>query len=216
MRIRLLLFSAAVLLLGCAADDGFRARLAQGCRSEMECSQLVILAEARAGSCRGTDDPGVVVRLRVDIRASSPPCDEVEADRRVAHGYLDPFTRERERQAARSAQEQAVRREQESAREAEEQGRRRAAEEAELRLREERAGLEIQGKDAQVQAERAAWERANQEAASKPQPTPIVPETPTPRETGGHVCCCDGTLSPTCTTVHRGCCSHHGGVCACD
>jgi len=31
----------------------------------------------------------------------------------------------------------------------------------------------------------------------------------------GRVCCCDGTLSPTCTTVHRGCCSHHGGVCAC-
>lgn len=29
------------------------------------------------------------------------------------------------------------------------------------------------------------------------------------------VCCCDGSVSPTCTTVHRGCCSHHGGVCAC-
>ena len=25
--------------------------------------------------------------------------------------------------------------------------------------------------------------------------------------------CCDGTYSPTCMTVHRGCCSRHGGVC---
>ena len=25
--------------------------------------------------------------------------------------------------------------------------------------------------------------------------------------------CCDGTCSPTCAYVHRGCCSHHGGVC---
>ena len=28
-----------------------------------------------------------------------------------------------------------------------------------------------------------------------------------------HIMCCDGTRSPTCTTVHRGCCSHHGGAC---
>src|SRR5262249_45917073 len=28
-----------------------------------------------------------------------------------------------------------------------------------------------------------------------------------------HVRCCDGTLSPSCTYVHSGCCSHHGGVC---
>ncbi|WP_437685778.1 hypothetical protein [Sorangium sp. So ce176] len=29
----------------------------------------------------------------------------------------------------------------------------------------------------------------------------------------GRVCCCDGSVSPTCTTVKRGCCSRHGGVC---
>ena len=29
------------------------------------------------------------------------------------------------------------------------------------------------------------------------------------------VCCCDGSMSPTCTYVHSGCCSHHGGVCGC-
>ena len=29
--------------------------------------------------------------------------------------------------------------------------------------------------------------------------------------------CCDKTLSPTCTCngPHRGCCSHHKGVCGC-
>lgn len=32
----------------------------------------------------------------------------------------------------------------------------------------------------------------------------------------GRVCCCDGTVSKTCTTVRSGCCSHHGGVCACE
>jgi hypothetical protein len=28
-----------------------------------------------------------------------------------------------------------------------------------------------------------------------------------------HIRCCDGTLSPSCTSVHSGCCSHRGGVC---
>jgi hypothetical protein len=50
MRLPPLLLSAAVLLLGCAADDGFRARLAQGCRSELECSQLLGQAESRVQS----------------------------------------------------------------------------------------------------------------------------------------------------------------------
>jgi hypothetical protein len=45
--------------------------------------------------------------------------------------------------------------------------------------------------------------------APAPQPAPRVPDT-------GRVCCCDGTVSPTCTTVHRGCCSRHGGVCGCN
>jgi hypothetical protein len=35
------------------------------------------------------------------------------------------------------------------------------------------------------------------------------------RELASRVCCCDGTVSPTCTTVHSGCCSRHGGVCGC-
>ncbi|HRI68557.1 MAG TPA: hypothetical protein PK156_30220, partial [Polyangium sp.] len=48
-----------------------------------------------------------------------------------------------------------------------------------------------------------------------PAPRPAPAPAPAPRESG-RVCCCDGSVSPTCTTVHRGCCSRHGGVCACD
>lgn len=35
--------------------------------------------------------------------------------------------------------------------------------------------------------------------------------------TGDDLLCCDGSLSPTCSCSgsHRGCCSHHGGVCGC-
>jgi hypothetical protein len=262
MRIRpLLLSAAALLLLGCAADDGFRARLAQGCHSEMECSQLVMQADSRTGSCQRADDPNIVFRLRLDLRPSAAPCDEVEADRRVARSYLDWFSRERERQTAWFAEQQAVQRQQESALRQAEQDRRRAAQEAEGRRREEeawaaqrplscasgesepacdglraflavspggahavearaaldsQAQLTIQRLDTKYRAERAAREKADREAASRPRPTPVEPVIFTPRETGGHVCCCDGTLSPTCTTVHRGCCSHHGGVCACD
>lgn len=35
----------------------------------------------------------------------------------------------------------------------------------------------------------------------------------TPERRTCAVQCCDGTCSPTCQYVHRGCCSHHGGVC---
>ena len=36
---------------------------------------------------------------------------------------------------------------------------------------------------------------------------------PSRLNTGRHVHCCEGTFSPSCTSVHSGCCSHHGGVC---
>jgi hypothetical protein len=252
----------ALPLLGCAADDGFRARLAQGCRSEMECAQLAAQADARAGTCPSTTDPNVVLRVRLDIGSSAPPCDEVEEDRRVAHGYLDGFTQERERQAAGALQRETVRREEEQARREAERDQQRTAAEADQRQREEeawaaqrplscangesepacdelrsflaatprgahaaeaRAALDsharfdMQKLEAQRTAEREERERAAHAATdSAPRSTPVVPATPAPRDTGGHVCCCDGTVSPTCTTVHRGCCSHHQGVCACD
>jgi hypothetical protein len=48
--------------------------------------------------------------------------------------------------------------------------------------------------------------RKEAEAAAAEQPEPSRP---------GVVCCCDGTASNTCRTVRSGCCSSHGGVCAC-
>lgn len=219
----------ALPLLGCAADDGFRARLAQGCRSERECAGLAAQADARAATCPTSAGPNTVVRVRLDIGSSAPPCDEVEEDRRVAHGYLDAVTRERARRGAGVAKQKAARRGEERARRDAERAQRRAADEAERREREEReeedrAERAGRAKDAQDRAERAAREEATREAAaaSATRSTPVAPATPeapaapAPRDTGGHVCCCDGTVSPTCTTVHRGCCSHHQGVCACD
>jgi hypothetical protein len=50
--------------------------------------------------------------------------------------------------------------------------------------------------------------------------TTHVPNQATSRSSnnasGGALRCCDGSISPTCACPgHRGCCSHHGGVCGC-
>jgi len=48
-------------------------------------------------------------------------------------------------------------------------------------------------------------------APARPAPpvrAPVAPAAPP------GVCCCDGSRSG-CATVRRGCCSNHGGVCAC-
>lgn len=44
----------------------------------------------------------------------------------------------------------------------------------------------------------------------------LTTDNPPPGGTGGHLRCCDGTFSPTCTSCanKQGCCSSHGGVCA--
>ncbi|WP_441288469.1 hypothetical protein ACSRUE_42030 [Sorangium sp. KYC3313] len=57
-------------------------------------------------------------------------------------------------------------------------------------------------------ASEPARERQRQAASARERAAPAESEV-------GRVCCCDGTVSPSCTTVHRGCCSRHGGVCAC-
>ncbi len=46
----------------------------------------------------------------------------------------------------------------------------------------------------------------------------VNPYAPGPSpQPSGYLRCCDGTLSPTCTSCanKQGCCSHHGGVCGC-
>lgn len=44
-----------------------------------------------------------------------------------------------------------------------------------------------------------------------------APPVPQPQPPSGTLRCCDGTLSPTCTSCanKKGCCSSHGGVCGC-
>jgi len=44
-----------------------------------------------------------------------------------------------------------------------------------------------------------------------------VPKKPPSERSSGMAKCCDGSLSPTCVCPgHRGCCSHHGGLCGCE
>jgi hypothetical protein len=52
---------------------------------------------------------------------------------------------------------------------------------------------------------------------SAPTPTPTPTPVPQPPPPGGTLRCCDGTLSPTCTSCanKQGCCSGHKGVCGC-
>ena len=57
-------------------------------------------------------------------------------------------------------------------------------------------------------------------AAPLQRSTPRAPTTvaapPRGAVCGGSAQCCDGTCSPTCACPgHRGCCSHHGGLCGC-
>lgn len=66
---------------------------------------------------------------------------------------------------------------------------------------------------ARVDAERKA-EQAAERRRRRARPAIERRERPAreERDSSG-VRCCDGSMSPTCTTPHRGCCSHHGGLC---
>lgn len=78
------------------------------------------------------------------------------------------------------------------------------------------AGLDAEKRK---RTEEAAAIEADRDHGSRAAASPSVPRVSTPPASApptGAVCCCDGSISPTCTTVHRGCCSHHGGVCACN
>jgi hypothetical protein len=70
-----------------------------------------------------------------------------------------------------------------------------------------RAQIQREKEEAEARAARsaAAAAKKKREEAGEPAPAPA-----------GRVCCCDGSVSPTCTFVKRGCCSRHGGVCACN
>lgn len=92
----------------------------------------------------------------------------------------------------------------------EEERQRRNEATAEESRRREQAAAEESRRRAQAAAAEAKKRRAAAPAAEDDS------SSDTERSSSGNVCCCDGSISPTCRTVHRGCCSHHGGVCACN
>ncbi|WP_437286110.1 hypothetical protein [Sorangium sp. So ce406] len=169
---------------GALLDDGFRSRLARGCRSEPDCLVLELDAQARADRCVSA-------------------CEEAEADLRASRALVARHRQQREaRQAQIAAQQQDG--------------------EAAEREAAEREAAEREAAEREA-AEREAARVAEEQRARKAVETPVsaqpggrsgAQEPPRPASEG-RVCCCDGTLSPTCTHVKRGCCSHHGGVCAC-
>ncbi|WP_437687144.1 hypothetical protein [Sorangium sp. So ce176] len=158
---------------GALHDDGFRSRLARGCRSEPDCLVLELDAQARADRCVSA-------------------CEAADADLRASRALVARHRQQREaRQAQIAAQQQAG----------------------------EAAEREAARAAAEREAARAGEEQRAREAAETPASAPpggrSGAQEPQRPASEGRVCCCDGTLSPTCTRVKRGCCSHHGGVCAC-
>ncbi|WP_437575408.1 hypothetical protein [Sorangium sp. So ce887] len=235
------------LLAGChhrdgsRHDDGFRSRLAHGCRSEPDCLVLELEAQARVDRCASFCE-----QAEADLRASSALVARYRRHREARQAQI-----EAQRQSGEAAETERRRAELEAAEEARRQEE--AAHAAELELAASELACAQQGdtaacdallrylagaapldaRAAQVRAshekgqrliaEREALRAAGEARAPGPAeaPAPARPSgagrsgRPRPAPDEDRVCCCDGTLSPTCTYVKRGCCSHHGGVCAC-
>jgi hypothetical protein len=65
-----------------------------------------------------------------------------------------------------------------------------------------------------AEAARKAAEEAAKKARATGAAQPKQAQKPKPEnDCAPYIRCCDGSCSPSCTNVHRGCCSHHGGVC---
>ncbi|WP_437965806.1 hypothetical protein WMF04_40215 [Sorangium sp. So ce260] len=225
------------LLAGChhrdgsRHDDGFRARLAHGCGSEPDCLVLELEAQARVDRCASFCEDA-----EADLRASSALVARYRRQREALQARLAA-----QRQAGEAAEAERRRAELEAAEEARRQEE--AAHAADLELAASELACAQQGDPAacdallrylagaaprdvravQVRAshekgQRLIAERESRGAAEAPARAgpPDAGRSGAPRPASeGRVCCCDGTLSPTCTYVKRGCCSHHGGVCAC-
>ncbi|WP_437753759.1 hypothetical protein [Sorangium sp. So ce1389] len=218
---------------GALQDDGFRRRLARGCGSEPDCLVLELEAQARVDRCASTCE-----EAEADLRASRSLVAPYRQQREARQAQIAA-----QRQALEAAEAERRRAELEAAEEARRQDE--AAHAASLELavaelacaqqgdaaacdallrylaradpRDERAAQvrASHEKGQQLIAERgAARERSREAAETRTAAPPGGRSRPRPAPEG-RVCCCDGTLSPTCTYVKRGCCSHHGGVCAC-
>ncbi|XYH95688.1 hypothetical protein ACMHYB_49120 [Sorangium sp. So ce1128] len=225
---------------GALLDDGFRRRLARGCGSEPDCLVLELEAQARVDRCASPCE-----EAEADLRASRSLVAPYRQRREARQAQiaaqrqaLEAAEAERRRAELEAAEE--ARRQEEAAHAASlelaaaelacaQQGDAVAcdallrylagADPMDVRAAEVRASHEKgQRLIAERGAARAAGERSREAAETRTSARPggrsgaLSGRRPAPE---GRVCCCDGTLSPTCTYVKRGCCSHHGGVCAC-
>lgn len=93
----------------------------------------------------------------------------------------------------------------------------RIAEDLRANEEQQRRTLNIERAQREEEEERRKKRQQQDAAAAKAResnPVTPQPDKPAPvRTCGDRVQCCDGTCSPTCRDAHRGCCSHHGGVC---
>ncbi|WP_438015567.1 hypothetical protein WMF18_32495 [Sorangium sp. So ce315] len=224
---------------GALHDDGFRSRLSRGCQSEPDCLVLELDAQARLDRCASGCE-----LAEADLRASRALVARHRQQREVRQAQIAAERQageaaEAERRRAELEAADEARRQEEAAHAA---GLELAASELacaqqgdaaacdallrylagaaprDERAAQVRASLE-KGRRLIAEREAARAAEAQREAGGAPAPArpgvgPAAPARPRPAS-AGRVCCCDGTLSPTCTYVKRGCCSHHGGVCAC-
>lgn len=83
-----------------------------------------------------------------------------------------------------------------------------------LKTEEERQRRKLDAERAEREEEKRQRQMREAEAAARQRGgAPPTATTPPANQCGDHVQCCDGTCSPSCRDVHRGCCSRHGGVC---
>ncbi len=124
------------------------------------------------------------------------------------------------------ANQEALDREEEQAQQAqwEQRAKEREAADNAWRARQEerhdKANAERVEENARIIAEdEEAWAKKDAEEKEREERERQTPPKPSPFDSimgGGMAKCCDGTSSPSCACPgHRGCCSHHGGVCGC-
>jgi len=78
--------------------------------------------------------------------------------------------------------------------------------------------IEAEERKRQAQEKALAAEERKRQAREAAQEARERSSSDSSHSSGGErLQCCDGTLSPSCMCAgsHRGCCSHHGGVCGC-
>lgn len=230
------LWFTAVVILGCAHHQAARdpdaelaARVPRECAADSTCAALEAEAAARLNACRsGLHECPRAWRNLADVRSAR----EALRAEAAADVVTPPLMSQTEGSFEREARLQQERAEAEAQRREDREEEMAAAGPAE-RERRVRACLEAQhlGTCAETidiavavatpdEAEtlrsivKAAFEGRVTVSAAGKSPAGASAPGDSPRS----LLCCDGTASPSCSCEgsHRGCCSHHRGVCGCE